>query len=111
MVSHYEKKKPLTLKEYNERQLVEREEIVGAYHRWTDQGRECEALKQGCSFCSMAQYGFSRHEVGTRRCWQPEANEQLRERDKELLAKGIAPPEGDTRSDAYNRTTLRKKWR
>jgi len=85
MVSHYDlKKKPLTLKEYNDRQLSEREAILGTYQRWSDQGRECEELKQGCSFCSMAQYGFSRFEVGAKKCWQPEANEQLLKKEEKL---------------------------
>ena len=74
----------VSIQEYNERQIAEREELKATYLRWTDQGKECVSLKQGCSFCSMAQYGFSKHEVGTKKCWQPEANEQLFEKDRKL---------------------------
>ena len=60
----------------------------GTYYRWSDTGRMCDAINQNCERCSIfISFGWHKNGVdGTKKpkCYQPEANEQLRERDKKL---------------------------
>lgn len=112
MVSHYDYKlrrqvntKPETPDKENYH-----EEIQATYIRWSETGRRCDELKQDCNRCTIFQT-LGRHKGGgwLKKCHQPEANAQLRERDRELLAQGIAPPNEDLKPDAYRKHA--KKWR